>query len=125
MQRRKLIAGTAAFGTATLAGCLGIGTPRGNSEYTGYVVDTEYERGLIFRNTTIHVKTDPKSGTGETFKIRIPEDRDLFEIAQEALSTGRRVRVFYKRGLFENPFDAFSNDSIVVDIKMLDQQRQQ
>ena len=92
MNRRQFMAAGAVTGTAALAGCMGVGIPRGSSEYTGFI-----------------------------FRIRIPDDEDLYEIAQQALSEQRRVTVHYERGLIENPFDAYNNDSVVTDIVLHDE----
>ena len=122
MERRKFLGAIGGTGLAATAGCLGIGTPRQNeSDYTGYIVDTENERGLIFPNTKIHLKTHPTSGTSEEFCITMPEDEEMLENARVALRDGRRVTVTYQRGIFENPWDCFDNSSMVLDIEVHDE----
>lgn len=119
--RRKLLAGAGTVTLAGLAGCLGIGTPRSESSYTGYIVDNEYQKGLIFANTKILLKTHPTSSENEEFFIKIPGDEDLYDKAEQALREQRRVTVTYRRSFFENPFDAFSNASIATDIEVHDE----
>lgn len=118
MNRRKFIAGGSTAALAGLAGCMGLGTPRGESTYTGYVVDNEHEKGIIFRNSKIKLKTDPKSGTSEEFYIRTPEDQEMYDEAARALQEQKRVTVSYERSFFENPTDAFGEASVVVDLEV-------
>lgn len=101
---------------AVLALMPGIGTPRDTSEYTGYAVDTEYEKGLIFTNTKVHLKTNPRSSEHETFCVAIPEDEDTFRTLQKAARNGQRVTVTYERGIYESPHDCYNDSSMVVDI---------
>lgn len=96
----------------------GIGTPRDTSEYTGYVVDTEYEKGFIFANTKVHLKTNPRSSEHETFCVAVPADEAQFRELQDAAVNQQRVTVTYERGIYEDPFDCFYDDSMVVDIQV-------
>lgn len=91
----------------------GAGTPRGESQYTGVVVDTEYESGLIFKNTIVHLKTNPRSSESEKFCVAIPEDSGLYDDLNEALRNGTRVTVTYSRGYYESPSTCFSDHSMV------------
>lgn len=96
----------------------GVGTPRGESQYTGVVVDTEYESGFVFKNTIIHLKTNPRSSESETFCIAIPDDQAMYEQLNDALRNGTRVTVTYSRGIVENPFDCMMDHSLVRSVEV-------
>jgi len=121
MNRRKFMAIGGTASVAAVSGCMGFGKPRSSSEYTGYVLDTEIESGLIFRNTHIHVKTSPRSSQSEDFYLRMPSEQELLDKAQKALREQRRVTVYYERSLFENPFDAYGSHSVLTDIELHDE----
>ena len=110
------LGGTASAGA--LAGCMGFGTPRSESRYTGYIVDTENESGVIFKNTSIYLKTNPRSSEAEVFYLEMPGDEEMLEKARTALREQRRVTVWYERGLWENPFDAYGDHSVLTDIEL-------
>ena len=122
MNRRKFLGAAATASLTGLAGCMGVSmVPRSESSYTGYMVDNEYEKGLIFPNTKVKMKTNPRSSEVEEFYIQIPEDEELYEKAEKALRDQNRVTIRYKRGVIENPTDAFGNASIVTDMEVHDE----
>lgn len=113
------LGGTVSVGA--LAGCMGFGSPRSESQYTGYIVDTENESGLIFKNTSIYLKTNPRSSEAEVFYLEMPGSEEMLEKARTALREQRRVTVWYERGIFENPSDAYANHSLLTDIELHDE----
>lgn len=122
MERRQFLKATGATAAVgATAGCMGFGYPRSESEYTGFILDTEVESGIIFKNTHIHVKTSPRSSQSEDFYLRMPQDSEMLEKAQRALQEQRRVTITYERGLFENPTDAFDDHSVATHIELHDE----
>lgn len=91
----------------------GTGTPRESSTYTGYVVDVEYEKGYIFENTKVLMKTHPRSSEHEEFCVIVPDDREIVETARTALVNQTRVTVEYSRPLYVNPMHCFYDHSLV------------
>ena len=118
---RQFIALALVVGLAASAGCLGMATPRSESTYTGYVVDVEYEKGLLFKNTQIHLKTHPRSSAVENFCVIIPEDEQFVQTARDALIDQQRVAVTYERPFYVNPGQCAGGSSLVKDIEVLNQ----
>lgn len=93
-----------------ITGYLGIGEPRGDSTYTGTVVDVEHNRGFIFRTSQVMVKTDQRSSVAEEFCLPTEEK---VQKAKEFLSSGDQITVQYNRPLYVNPFTCDSSLSVV------------
>jgi hypothetical protein len=89
---------------------LGFGSMRGESTYTGYVVDAEIDKGLIFRTSTVHMKTHPRSSAVEEFCLPTGE---FEEEAEQALQDQEPVSVTYSRPLWVNPMTCDGGLSIV------------
>lgn len=99
-----------------IGGGLGFAEPRGESTYTGVVVDFENERGIPFETTQAHLKTNPESSNKETFCVH-PENRDRqVEVLRDAARSGDVVSVTYSRPLFVPVWDCEADTSIIRDI---------
>lgn len=99
---------------SAVGGITGLGTPRGESVYTGYVVDVEDDKGLIFRTSQALVKTDQESSVAEQFCL---DDESDVEAAKEFLQNGEKVDIEYSRGVWVNPFDCQSELSVTNSIE--------
>lgn len=100
-------------------GFLGAGVPRSESTYTGYVVDVEYEKGILFKNTKLLMKTHPRSSAVEQFCVKIPQDKQIYEKGRQALINQERVTIEYERNFWENPEHCMADASIVQDITVV------
>lgn len=79
---------------------MGLGTARAPSEYTGYVVDVEEDRGPpLLRTTQLKVKTHPRSSTTETFCVA-QDSEVVLETAYDAMGNQTRVTIDYERPFF-------------------------
>lgn len=83
---------------------------RGESTYTGYVVDTEIDKGLIFRTSQVKMKTHPRSSAVEAFCLPTEE---FEEQAIQSLQDQEPVTVTYSRPLWVNPMQCDGGLSIV------------
>lgn len=83
---------------------------RGESTYTGYVVDTEIDRGIVFRTSQVYLKTHPRSSAVEAFCLN---SDDLEQKAQDYLNDEQKVTVTYSRPLWVNPMNCEGGLSIV------------
>lgn len=122
----KVVLGTASisvlFGVllilAVVVGSLGgVSAARGESAYTGQVVDLENERGLVFQTTQVHLKTDSQASSSEVFCVH-PDSRDEhFDELREAASSGDRVTITYSRPYVVPIWQCQSGTSIVRDVE--------
>lgn len=96
----------------------GVDEVRGESSYTGQVVDVEYEKGMLLQTTQLKVKTDRRSSSHETFCIRIPEDEQHVQTARRALEEGDRVEITYSRPLYVGVWECAQGTSIVQEIEI-------
>lgn len=115
MKNALFIAGLVLVGGMILAGYLGVGEPRGESTYTGYVVDVEHDRGYIFRTSQLMIKTDTESSIAETFCLNSEQD---VENAKTYLEDQEKIQVEYSRPLWVNPFQCQSGLSIVNNMEL-------
>jgi len=77
---------------------VGVDAPRGESTYTGVVVDVEVEKGIP-ATTQAHLKTDPQASSSESFCV-LPDNDEHLETLRTAARNGSRVTVTYERPLF-------------------------
>lgn len=89
---------------------MGFGSARGESTYTGYVVDTEIDKGLIFRTSQVHLKTHPRSSSGEEFCLTTEQHE---QEAKEYLQNQQKVTVTYSRPLWVSPFSCEAQLSVL------------
>lgn len=112
------IAAVVVLVVAAVAGFAGFAEQRGESTYSGVVVDFENERGFVFKTTQAHLKTNPESSSGETFCVH-PENRDRqVEVLREAARDGSVVTVTYSRPYFVPPWECESGISIIRDVEI-------
>ena len=83
---------------------------RGESTYTGYVVDTEIDKGIAFRTSQVHLKTHPRSSSVEEFCLT---NETLEQNAQQYLEEEQKITVTYSRPLWVNPFTCEGGLSVV------------
>ena len=96
-------------------GQAGFGDARGESLYTGYVVDTEVDKGVIFRTTTVHLKTNLDASSVESFCVKPEPEEDLLENLQEHQRNQDKVQIEYSRPYWVSPFGCSSGLSLVRD----------
>ncbi len=89
---------------------LGFGSARGQSTYTGYVVDAEIDKGLLFRTSTVHLKTHPRASAVEEFCL--PTD-EFEKQASTYLQDQQRVKVTYSRPYWVHPMTCSGGLSLV------------
>lgn len=106
---------------AALMAVLGLSTVRGQSDYTGYVVDMEYEKGIVFKTTQVKMKTHPRSSEHETFCVKVPDNGHQVDALREALAEQRRIRVEYSRPLYVPVWECDTGLSIVRDIEAVNE----
>lgn len=90
----------------------GVDTPRGESEYTGYVVDVEHNKGLVLKTTQVHMKTQPRSSSKETFCV-MDKKTDHLQALRNALTNQSRVTISYSRPVYVSRFNCNPGLSIV------------
>jgi len=96
----------------------GLGQARAPSEYTGYVVDVEEDRGPpFFRTTQVHMKTHPQSSTTETFCVTGNTAGTLNQ-AYESMQNQTRATVAYERPWYVSPRECESGTSIAQNISL-------
>jgi len=101
-------------GGAVATQIFGVGTPRGQSTYTGYVVDAEIDKGIVFRPSTIHLKTDQQASSVEEFCLVNKEQEDK---ARQLSRNQTQVTVTYSRPLAVPIWKCQSGLSIVESIE--------
>lgn len=74
------------------------------------MVDTEIDKGLVFRTSQVHLKTHPRSSTVEEFCL---PTTDLEQQAQGYLTQEQKVTVTYSRPLWVNPMTCDGGLSLV------------
>lgn len=90
----------AAIIIAAIGAFIGFGTPRGQSQYTGHVVDVEHDKGIVLPTTQVHMKTNPRSSSKETFCVMDEQNPEHLERLRGAARNNSRVTVTYSRPLF-------------------------
>lgn len=95
----------------------GLGSKRGQSQYTGHVVDVAEDKGVVFTPDWAVMKTDPRSSDKQTFCIRPEDGSELLPQFYSAMESGDRFTVTYHRPLFVWPDTCRSQDAIVTDIR--------
>ena len=108
-----VIAGVLLF---SVFGFFGFGQARGESTYTGYIVDTEIDRGYIFRTSTAHMKTHFRSSAVESFCLQTEE---LEQRAKELQAAEKKVRITYSRPLWVSPAQCDGGLSLIKDITVV------
>lgn len=98
-------------------GALGVGERRGQSQYTGHVVDVVEDKGLILQPTWTNMKTDPRSSDIQSYCITPDREDELLPKFYNAMEDGDRYTVTYHRPLWVNPNHCDSGDAIITDIQ--------
>ncbi|WP_042666111.1 hypothetical protein [Haloferax sp. ATB1] len=96
----------------------GVGSARAPSDYGGYVVDVEEDRGMLLRTTQIKMKTHPRSSSVETFCV-VDGDDEKLATARSALRNESRVTVEYHRPLWVPPWECQPGTSLVDDVEVV------
>lgn len=96
-----------------LLGFMGISSMRAESTYTGYVVDVEHDKGVLFRTSQIHLKTHPRSSAVEEFCIHPSNEKEQLEKARQYLQQGEKVDVTYHRPLYVSHWQCEAGLSLV------------
>lgn len=119
MKHRDIaIAITAIIVVALLAyGVMGLASSRGESEYTGHVVDVVEDKGVVFRPTWANMKTSPRSSDIQQYCIHPDDEERLEEEFYAAMEGGERVTVTYSRPLWVSPSECPQDTSIIRDIR--------
>jgi hypothetical protein len=92
----------------------GIGSVRGQSTYTGVIVDTEIDKGIFFRPSTAHLKTHVRASLHESFCLPTGE---LEQKAMQYQKQGQKVRITYSRPLWVSPTECERSLSLVREMK--------
>jgi len=98
-------------------GVAGLGVKRGQSEYTGHVVDVVEDRGVVFTPSWANMKTSPRSSDIQSFCITPAREDELVPKFYEAMKDGGRYTVTYERPLWVSPSTCRNEDAIVTDIQ--------
>ena len=106
------LAAVICVGVVLLAGVSEVRQP---SDYTGNVVDIENEKGIIFRTTQAHVKTDRRSSEHETFCVH-PDNREQLDTLRDGLQTDNRVTIEYSRPLYVPVWVCQSGTAIIDEV---------
>lgn len=93
----------------------GLGQVRHESQYTGEVVDIENQKGMIMQTTQVHMKTNPRASSHETFCVH-PDNREQLDPLRSALRDSERVTITYSRPLYVAPWTCKSGTSIIREI---------
>lgn len=107
--------------TAGFYGLLGIGSQRGESQYTGYVVDVVDDKGIVFKPSWVNVKTHPRSSSHEQFCILTEDKDDFLPVLRDALHEGHRVSITYERPLWVDPKECDQTHSIVTGVTVVNE----
>lgn len=99
----------------------GVGEIRGESQYTGHVIDVVEDKGLIFRPNWINMKTNPRSSDIQSYCIRPSDENSLLPQMYEAMEQGHRVTVSYSRPLWVNPHTCRSSDAILHSVEVVNE----
>jgi len=97
-------------------GVMGSGTPRGESEYTGVVVDVVEDKGLAFRPSWVNMKTNSRSSDVQQYCLA-DEDSEMIDRFYSAMDSGQRVTVSYSRPFWVSPDQCKSGQSIIHDVQ--------
>lgn len=108
------------FITAVIVGGLlaGLAPPTEESTYTGYVVDAEVDRGFIFRTTTIHMKTHPRSSVLERFCVLESNENSQLDQLRQSLYDQTRLRITYTRPAYVGIWDCNAHTTIIENIEI-------
>lgn len=106
----------AGFLLFSVFGFFGFGSAHGESTYTGYIVDTEIDRGYIFRTSTAHVKTYFRSSASESFCL---QTNDLEQRAKELQAAEKKVQITYSRPFWVSPARCNGGLSLIHDITVV------
>ncbi|WP_276273626.1 hypothetical protein [Haloarcula litorea] len=74
------------------------------------MVDTEIDKGFIFRTSQVHLKTHPRSSAVEEFCLVSDKQEQK---AEQYLRNQQKVTVTYSRPLWVSPFTCDAQLSIV------------
>lgn len=99
----------------------GFGEKRGQSEYTGHVVDVVEDKGVIFSPTWVNMKTNPRSSDIQSYCILPSDEEELLPKFYTAMEDGDRYTVEYQRPLYVNPHQCRNSDAIITDIRAVNQ----
>lgn len=99
-------------------GFFGFGQARGESTYTGYIVDTEIDRGYIFRTSTAHLKTHFRSSAHEAFCL--PTDK-MAQRAKELQAAEQKVQITYSRPVWVSPATCDGGLSLIREINAVEE----
>lgn len=99
----------------------GLSSQRGESTYTGQVVDVEVEKGVVFQTTQGKLKTHRRSSTVETFCVHPSNHDDQVPKLKQALERGDRVRITYSRPLYVSIWDCEAGTSIIRDVEVMNE----
>lgn len=102
----------------SVIGYTGISAARGESTYTGYIVDTEINKGILFRTSTAHLKTHFRSSAHESFCLPTEE---LAQQAKQFQREEQKVRITYSRPLWVPPTKCDGGLSLIRDITPVDE----
>lgn len=102
---------------AIIVALTGFGSIRGQSEYTGHVVDVVEDKGVVFRPTWVNMKTDPRSSDIQQYCVLPDDEREILPEFYDAMESGDRVTVTYERPLWVNPNDCNGSQSIITDVR--------
>lgn len=99
---------------------LGVSHARGDSQYTGVVVDVEEDSGYIWKTTEVHIRTSEYSSETETFCVHPTNEDEQVPTFRQALKDGERVTVTYNRPLYVPRQECQAGLSIVQNVTVHD-----
>jgi len=114
MDSREVAYGVIGCILILLAGTVvgGLAMPRGTSQYSGYVVDVEVDKGIP-PTTQIHVKTHPRSSASEMFCLTGTDEDRHSQRSFAALENRSEVTITYDRPIYVSITDCQRGTSIV------------
>lgn len=113
-----IIACVLLFVGTVAASTLGVSSARGESQYTGVVVDVEEDKGLVFRTSQAHVRTDERASQTETFCVHPDSKEEQIPDLRSALNDQTRVTITYERPRVVPIWTCESGTSIITNIEV-------
>jgi len=92
---------------------MGLGTPVGESTYTGQIVNAQSDKGMVFKVDTVTARTGDDASVDEEFCVL---EESLLEDSKRFVGTGERVEIAYERPLWLSPTDCESGSVIMSDV---------
>jgi len=124
MNKKEIVVAMSALALLVIVGValgfavVGLGTPIGESTYTGQIVNAQSDKGVFFKVDTVAARTGDDASVDEEFCVL---DESLLEESKPFVGTGERVEITYERPLWLSPTKCEGDSVIMTDVQIANQ----